>query len=155
LQAWLTLPSVAILAEDDSPVFVSRKNRGHLDPSQILRIVRAATKRAGIKQNVSPHWFRHAHASHAIERGAGIHLVATLNHSFIAITGKYLTPSPTRVRQNIWQYKRTLTCGFSPLHAQTKTTGLKWDYARLLPWRKLQHLNAPWNPGCLKLGMPR
>jgi integrase/recombinase XerD len=47
------------------------------------------------KHNVSPHSFRHAHASHVIERGAGIHLVAaTLNHSSIAITGKYLHAKP-------------------------------------------------------------
>jgi len=92
---WQDLVAFRGIAEDDSPVFVSRKHRGHLDPSQVLRIVRAAAKRAGIKQNVSPHWFRHAHASHAIERGAGIHLVAaTLNHSSIAITGKYLHAKP-------------------------------------------------------------
>jgi site-specific recombinase XerD len=54
-------------------------------------VVRAAAKRAGIKKNVSPHWLRHAHASHAMDRGAGIDLVAaTLNHSSIAFTGKYL-----------------------------------------------------------------
>jgi integrase/recombinase XerD len=92
---WLDVLAFRGIAEDDSPVFVSRKHRGHLDPSQILRIVRAAAGRAGIKLNVSPHWFRHAHASHAIERGAGIHLVAaTLNHSSIAITGKYLHAKP-------------------------------------------------------------
>ena len=92
---WHDLTSFRGVADDDSPVFVSRKRCGHLDPSQVLRIVRAAAKRAGIKQNVSPHWFRHAHASHAMDRGAGIHLVAaTLNHSSIAVTGKYLHAKP-------------------------------------------------------------
>jgi integrase/recombinase XerD len=81
--------------QDDQPVFPSRKFGGQLDPSQVLRVVRAAAKRAKIKKNVSPHWFRHAHASHAIDRGAGIHLVAaTLNHSSIAITGRYLHAKP-------------------------------------------------------------
>jgi integrase/recombinase XerD len=92
---WQDLMAFRAEADDEEPVFPSRKHRGHLDPSQILRIVRAAAKRAGIKQNVSPHWFRHAHASHAMDRGAGIHLVAaTLNHSSIAVTGKYLHAKP-------------------------------------------------------------
>ncbi len=45
--------------------------------------------------NVSPHWMRHAHASHALDRGAAIHLVqATLGHSSVATTGKYLHARP-------------------------------------------------------------
>jgi integrase/recombinase XerD len=76
------------------PVFKSRKG-GKLHPSQILRIVRKATRRAGIKKRVSPHWFRHAHASHALDHGAPIHLVqSTLAHSSIATTGKYTHARP-------------------------------------------------------------
>jgi site-specific recombinase XerD len=38
---------------------------------------------------------RHAHGSHALGRGAPIHLVqATLGHSSIATTGKYLHARP-------------------------------------------------------------
>lgn len=92
---WKDLIAYREATNDDAPVFPSRKQGGHLNPSQVLRIVRAAAKRAGLKKNVSPHWFRHAHASHAMDRGAGIHLVAaTLNHSSIAITGKYLHARP-------------------------------------------------------------
>jgi len=44
---------------------------------------------------VSPHWLRHAHASHALDRGARIHLVqATLGHSSVAITSAYLHARP-------------------------------------------------------------
>lgn len=83
-------------AEDDAPVFTSRKHAGHLHRSQVLRLVQQAAERAGIKGNVSPHWFRHAHASHAMDRGAGIHLVcATLNHSSVAVTGRYLHAKPS------------------------------------------------------------
>jgi len=82
-------------ALDDSPVFRSRKG-GHLDCSQIWRIVRKASERAGIDKSVSCHWLRHAHASHALDRGAPIHLVqATLNHTSVATTGKYLHARPT------------------------------------------------------------
>ena len=80
---------------DMAPIFKSRKN-GHLHPSQVMRIVRKAAQRAGIEKDVSPHWLRHAHASHALDRGAGIHLVqATLGHASVATTGRYLHARPT------------------------------------------------------------
>ena len=79
---------------DDSPVFRSRKG-GTLHPSQVWRIVKKAAVRAGIKKAVSPHWFRHAHASHALDRGAKISLVKeTLAHSSIQTTGRYLHAKP-------------------------------------------------------------
>lgn len=82
-------------ADADAPIFRSRKG-GHLDPSQVLRIVRAAARRVGIRARVSPHWLRHAHASHALDRGCPIHLVqATLGHESVATTGRYLHARPT------------------------------------------------------------
>ena len=82
-------------AKENAPVFRSRKG-GHLDESQVWRIVRKASKRAGIEKEVSCHWLRHAHASHALDRGAPIHLVQqTLGHSSISTTGRYLHARPT------------------------------------------------------------
>ena len=84
----------------DEPIFISRKEKGHLSPVQIGRIVKKAALRVpGIEKEVaeriSPHWLRHAHASHAIERGAPIHLVqATLGHESVATTGQYLHARP-------------------------------------------------------------
>ena len=76
------------------PVFRSRKG-GHLDSSQVLRIVRAAARRAGVELPVSPHWLRHAHASHALDRGCPIHLVqSTLGHASVSTTGIYLHARP-------------------------------------------------------------
>ena len=79
----------------DDPVFRSQK-KGHLDPSQVRRIIGKAAREAGLSQKVSPHWLRHAHASHALERGARINLVqVTLGHASVATTGKYLHARPT------------------------------------------------------------
>ncbi len=79
----------------DDPVFVSRAS-GHLDPSQVRRIVLAAARRAGITLPVSCHWLHHAHASHALDRGCPIHLVqATLGHASVTTTGKYLHVRPS------------------------------------------------------------
>jgi integrase/recombinase XerD len=83
--------------EPDDPVFRSRKekNGARLRPLAVLRVVRRASVRAGIELPVSPHWFRHAHASHALDRGAPIHLVqATLGHASVATTGRYLHARP-------------------------------------------------------------
>jgi integrase/recombinase XerD len=78
------------------PLFRSRKKGGALTPVGVLRIVRRAARRAGIDVAVSPHWLRHAHASHALDRGAPIHLVqATLGHASITTTGRYLHAKPT------------------------------------------------------------
>jgi integrase/recombinase XerD len=80
---------------EEDPVFRSRKHGGALGPLAVLRIVRKAARRAGIQAAVSPHWLRHAHASHALDRGAPIHLVqATLGHASITTTGRYLHARP-------------------------------------------------------------
>ncbi len=97
-ETWAELAALRHALADvapDVPVFRSRKG-GHLTTVQAWRIVRAAAERAGIPAAVSPHWLRHAHASHALDRGAPIHLVqATLGHASVATTGRYLHARPT------------------------------------------------------------
>lgn len=95
---WGELMQLRGEATGDEPVFPSRKgnHEGHLSRERVHQIVKAAAKRAGIQGNVSPHWLRHAHASHALDRGAKIHLVAaTLGHSSVAVTGRYLHARPS------------------------------------------------------------
>ena len=64
-----------------------------------------AAERVGIAViNISPHWLRHSHASHSLDKGAPLSLVKeTLGHSSIslqlaplaiAITEKYLHAKP-------------------------------------------------------------
>ena len=91
---WRSLTNLRAEAGPDAPVFRSAKG-GHLDPSQIHRVVKAAAKRAGISCALSAHWLRHAHASHALDRKVEIHLVQqTLGHANIATTGRYLHARP-------------------------------------------------------------
>ena len=81
-------------ASAEAPLFLSAKG-GPLSCVQIHRIVKAAAKRAGIAPELSAHWLRHAHASHALDRGAPIHLVQqTLGHASVATTGRYLHARP-------------------------------------------------------------
>lgn len=75
------------------PIFPT-KNGKHFDPRNVRDIIYRICKKLDIPR-ISPHSFRHAHASHSLERGAKIHLVAeTLGHSSIAITGQYLHARP-------------------------------------------------------------
>jgi site-specific recombinase XerD len=92
---WGELLALRRGADPNTPVFRSR-NGGHLHPTSIERLLWKAAGRAGLEARVSPHWLRHAHATHALERGAPIHLVqATLGHASVATTGRYLHARPT------------------------------------------------------------
>jgi integrase/recombinase XerD len=85
----------------EAPIFASRKGKGRLTTVQVTRIVKAAAQRVEdldgkVADQVSPHWLRHAHASHSLDNGAPIHLVqATLGHASVATTGRYLHARPT------------------------------------------------------------
>jgi integrase/recombinase XerD len=106
-------------ASDDDFLFRSRGGNGQqsggpLDPSQVYRIVEHAAvqaevatyigeiRRKGItkkvrRSHVSPHWLRHAHATHAIENGANIILVKeTLGHESVETTMKYTHAHPDK-----------------------------------------------------------
>ncbi|WP_290881526.1 tyrosine-type recombinase/integrase [Fischerella sp.] len=92
---WREIQELKGYASKDDPVFVSAKG-GHLCRSMVFHIVKNAAKRAGLEGNVSPHWLRHSHASHSLDRGAPIHLLQkTLGHSSVAITEMYLHARPT------------------------------------------------------------
>jgi integrase/recombinase XerD len=91
---WSKLNAFRGTAGGNEPVFQSRSGKP-LDRGRVRRIVRQAAELSGIAGPVSPHWLRHAHASHALDRGAPIHLVqATLGHRSVATTSAYLHARP-------------------------------------------------------------
>ncbi|MBE9033303.1 tyrosine-type recombinase/integrase [filamentous cyanobacterium LEGE 11480] len=93
-ETWAELSELRKEAQSDAPVFVSRKGKGHLNRSQVHRIIKAICKLAGIS-DVSAHWFRHSHATHAVDRGVALPLVqVTLGHAGIATTQRYLHANP-------------------------------------------------------------
>ena len=82
-------------ADADAPVFVGRRG-GALTAGQAWRIVKAAGARVGVPA-LSPHWLRHACASHALDNGGERILAtvqATLGHASLATTGRYLHARP-------------------------------------------------------------
>ena len=95
-QLWADLKALRGKAPQNDPVFKSHNSGQKLSRSDINELVTRVAHKAGIEGNVSPHWLRHAHASHSLERGAPIHLVqATLGHRNLETTGRYLHARPT------------------------------------------------------------
>ncbi|CFX24641.1 Integrase family protein [Candidatus Filomicrobium marinum] len=78
----------------NDPVFPARHG-GHLTERAVHGLIRRLAKRAGINDAMSPHWLRHAHGSHALDRGATLAEVqSTLGHSNVATTSGYLHARP-------------------------------------------------------------
>jgi integrase/recombinase XerD len=91
---WNRLSTLRADAGLDDPVFRSRKG-GALKPRQVHDIVKRAAKRAKLNVAVSAHWLRHAHASHALDRGAPVHVVqTTLGHASLSTTTRYSHARP-------------------------------------------------------------
>ncbi len=92
---WRALVALRGTAGMDAPVFASTRGGGVMGCEAMHRIVKAAAKRAGLSEAVSAHWLRHAHVSHALDRGAPAHLVqATVGHSSLATTSRYAHARP-------------------------------------------------------------
>ena len=92
---WEDLRTLCAGVEPNAPVFRSRKGAGTLDASAVHRVVKAAAARAGLSEAVSAHWLRHAHVSHALDRGAPAHLVqSTVGHASLTTTSRYAHARP-------------------------------------------------------------
>jgi integrase/recombinase XerD len=63
---------------------------------RIRQILTAAAEAAGLKKKLSPYWLRHAHRSHACQRGAPAATIRdTLGHASLSTTNLYLNSAPT------------------------------------------------------------
>ena len=91
---WTALNALRNGDSDDGPVFLSRRNKP-LAKQTMHTIVKQAAWRAGLPPTFSMHWCRHAHASHAMDHGAPIHLVQhTLGHASLGTTARYVHCKP-------------------------------------------------------------
>lgn len=103
IERQLLLPAVvskAVLslrngAPADVHVFTNSRTGERLTERAVLGTLKRAAVAAGIDKAVSPHWLRHAHASHAIDRGATLPEVQeTLGHASVSTTSGYLHARP-------------------------------------------------------------
>jgi integrase/recombinase XerD len=91
---WTRVVALRGDAGPDDPVFRSRQG-GSLKPRQVHDIVKRAAKRAKLPATTSAHFLRHSHASHALDRGAPVHVVqTTLGHASLSTTTRYSHARP-------------------------------------------------------------
>jgi len=84
-----------LFVEPDSALFPSPRG-GRYTPRAVQRALERACARAGVAPALTPHHLRHAHGTHAVERGAPLHVVqATLGHQSLSTTGVYLHARPS------------------------------------------------------------
>jgi integrase/recombinase XerD len=82
-------------AGSNDPVFATRRGGVRLKQRAIGYMMKRTAKRAGIMQPVSPHWLRHAHGSHALDRGATLAEVqSTLGHANVQPRAATCTRGP-------------------------------------------------------------
>lgn len=78
----------------EAPLFATPRG-GRLRERSVRHVIKKMAKKAKINTKLSPHWMRHAHASHALDRGASVAEVASnLGHESIATTSAYLHAKP-------------------------------------------------------------
>lgn len=88
---WAKLQELRGDAALSDPVFQSTRDGAALSYRRLYDVVKVCAARAGLGDQVSPHWLRHAHAIAALQRGQPLKVVSeTLGHVGIGITGQYL-----------------------------------------------------------------
>jgi len=96
-QAWQAIKRIQGDARPSAVVIWGESPERPLTREHTTRILKCLAREASVSEGLSPHWFRHSHATHALDNGAPIHLVqATLGHSSLMSTEKYLHANPER-----------------------------------------------------------
>lgn len=91
---WKELQNFRGAATADDHLFPSRQGGG-LKPNQVRNIVKAAGLRIDVS-GTSPHWLRHSHAGHSVQRKVPLTLLQeTLGHESLNTTRSYIAANPS------------------------------------------------------------
>ncbi len=93
---WNALSAIKPIGVAQTAKAFTSRDENSITRQGVHSIVAQCAKLAGITKAVSPHWLRHAKASHSLSNGCSIALVSRdLGHSSVAITSRYLHALPT------------------------------------------------------------
>lgn len=81
-------------------LFVSRQTGKPPCDGTVRKALKAAAKDAWIKKRIGPHTLRHSFATHLLDEGTDIHVIAALlGHASIRTTARYARVTQKRVRE--------------------------------------------------------
>ena len=93
LPLWRELTALRTTQRPDEAL-ISRADGAPLDRSAAHRLVKRVAERAGVPA-ASAHWLRHAHVSHALDRGCPLHVAReTAGHASLTTTSRYAHARP-------------------------------------------------------------
>lgn len=92
---WKELQTLRGTAIAEDYLFSSRQGGGGLKPNQVRNIVKKAGDRVNAP-DTSPHWLRHSHAGHSVQRQVPLTLLQeTLGHESLNTTRNYIAANPS------------------------------------------------------------
>lgn len=99
INAYLVRSRPALVSTPNSALFLNSRG-GRLSRQSAWAILKAAARRSGLTQEITPHTLRHSFATHLLENGADIRVVQELlGHSSIATTQIYTLVTVERLRE--------------------------------------------------------
>jgi site-specific recombinase XerD len=94
-QTWQVLQALDMPQGKENHIFPNLKTEKAMTRDGIAKVVQRCGRLIGV-QNISPHIFRHSHATHAVRRGVALDLIRnTLGHASLNTTQIYLKANPT------------------------------------------------------------
>lgn len=82
-------------------LFPGHKGGYHISPRSIQKVFKNACKKAGLKNNATPHWLRHSFATHLLESGVDLRYIQELLGHYSSKTTEIYTHVSTKNLENI------------------------------------------------------
>ena len=102
-------------------LFPGRKTGSHITSQALYDRVKLIAKKVGLP-DVSPHWFRHAFATHSIQKGCDVVTVSKqLGHASLATTTKYTHAKKGAGASNFLNFGSNVTTNVSNVGSNVST----------------------------------